>query len=154
MRNLRDIKESPNLTETLRQRWAEEVVKIFTSSPNPTSTIRPWDILLHQDGSVKALSPEKEGRSLYPSRFCIPPGNILGLDETEKVKRAEKFALGSLFYEVMTANEPFEELSDDEVQDHYGRGIFPDDVFTMAMGPYILGCWSLEFEREMEKLRE
>ncbi len=70
------------------------------------------------------------------------------------MKRAERFALGSLLYEVMTANEPFEKVSDDEVQDHYGRGIFPDDVFSMAMGPYILGCWSLEFEREMEKLRE
>lgn len=142
------------MTETLRQRWAEEIVKIFTSKPNPTSTIRPWDILLHPDGSVEALSSEKEGRSFYPSRFRIPPRSILGLDEAEKVKRAERFALGSLLYEVMTANEPFEKLSDDEVQDHYGRGIFPDDVFAMAMGPYILGCWSLEFEREMEKLRE
>ena len=52
----------------------------------------------------------------------------------------------------MTAKEPFEELSDDEVQENYSRGIFPDDVFSMAMGPYILGCWSLEFEKEMEKL--
>ena len=154
MRKVKDIKESPNMTETLRQRWAEEIVKIFTSSPNPTSTIRPWDILLHHDGSVEALSSEEEVRSFYPSRFRIPPRSILGLDEAEKVKRAEMFALGSLLYEVMTANEPFEKLSDDDVQDHYGRGIFPDDVFAMAMGPLLLACWSLEFEREMEKLSE
>ena len=154
MRSLRDIKESPKMTDKLRQRWVEEIVKIFSSSPNPISTIRPWDILLHQDGSVEALSSEKEGRSFYPSRFRIPPLTVLGLDEGEKVKRAERFALGSLLYELMTANEPFQELSDDEVQDHYGRGIFPDDVFAMAMGPYILGCWSLEFEKEMEKIRE
>ena len=70
------------------------------------------------------------------------------------VKRAERFALGSLLYEVMTTKEPFEELRDDEVQDHYARGIFPDDVFSMAMGPYILGCWCREFEKEMKKLRK
>ena len=154
IRRLRDIKGLPNVTEILRQRWAEEIVKSFSSSPNLGSNIRPWDILLHQDGSVEASSLEKEGRSFYPSRFRIPPRNVLGLDERERVKRAEKFALGSLLYEIMTANKPFEELSDDEVQDHYSHGIFPDDVFSMAMGPYILGCWSLEFEKKMERLRE
>ena len=151
---LKDIEASPDMTDELRQRWAAEVVNSFLLSPNPTKDIRPWDFLLKQDGSVEALSSEKGGRGPYPSRFRIPPDTIVGLDEEERVQRAEKFALGSLIYEVMTAKEPFEELSDDEVQRNFSRGIFPDDVFEMPMGPFILGCWSLEFEKELLKRRK
>lgn len=151
IQSLRDIKEVPNVTENLRLQWIERIISSFSPGPSPAA-IRPWDILLHQDGSAEMLSSEKGGRSFYPSRFQLPACNVRGLDEAEKVKRAEKFALGSLLYQVVTTNQPFEELSDDEVQDHYSRGVFPDDVFSLAMGPYILGCWSLEFEREMERL--
>lgn len=154
-RRLRDVEGSPKVTGSLRQRWTEEIVKSFASNPDLAMTIRPWDIDLNQDGSSTLVSwSEKESRSFYPSRCRIPPHNILGVDEEEKIKRAERFALGSLLYEVMTAKEPFEDLSDDEVQENYSRGIFPDDVFSMAMGPYILGCWSLEFEKEMKRLSE
>ena len=150
IRTLKDIKDSPALAEALRQRWTEEILKSI-SSPNPDKTIRPWDILLHQDGTIEILSSEKGGRNSYASRHRIPAHKIVGLDEEEEVKRAERFALGSLVYEVMTASQPFEELSEDEVQDRYSSGTFPDDVFSMAMGPFILGCWSLEFEKEMKK---
>lgn len=154
IRSLSEIKDSPDMTDDLRLRWAEEIFKLFSSTPDPVATVRPWDMLFHQDGSLEALRSEKGGQNFYPSRFRIPPRNVLGLDEGEKVKRAERFALGSLLYEIMTAKRPFEELSDDEVQNSYTLGIFPDDVFSMAMGPFILGCWSLEFEKEMERLRE
>ena len=151
-----DIKSSPKLTEDLRQKWIANLVKSFFSTPTSATTIRPWDILLHNDGSVETISSEKgnPATSLYLSRFRIPPRTIHGLDEAEKVKRAERFALGSLLYQIITANEPFEQLRDDEVQDLYRRGEFPDDVFSMTMGPYILACWSLEFEKEMEKQRK
>ncbi|KAM0796134.1 hypothetical protein BDR22DRAFT_825396 [Usnea florida] len=150
IRTLKDIKDSPAMTEALRQRWTEEILKSF-SSPNPDTTIRPWDILLHHGGTIEIRSSEKGSRSSYASRYRIPAQNIVGFDEEEQIKRAERFALGSLLYEMMTASQPFEELCEDEVQDRYSRGTFPDDVFCMAVGPYILGCWSREFEMEMEK---
>ena len=150
---MKDIKGLPDATEKLRLQWVEGIDKLFSSGPSSVANIRPWDILLLKDGSVEVLSLEEGGRSSYPSRFRIPPCNVRGLDEAEKVKRAERFALGSLLYEVMTTNKPFEELSDEQVQDHYSRGLFPDDVFSVAMGPYILGCWSVEFAEEMERLR-
>lgn len=154
VRSLKDLEGLPDLTDQLRQQWAAETVKSFSSGPSPVEAIRPWDILLHQNGSVKVLSSEKKGGRIYPARFRVPPRNVHGLDEGDKVKRAEKFALGSLLYEVMTNNQPFEELGDDELQDHYSRGAFPGDVFSMPMGPFILGCWCPEFEKEMEKLSE
>lgn len=154
IRSLRDIKGLPDVTEKLLQQWIGEIIKLCSSSPNSFANIRPWDILLHQNGSVEMLPSEKGGRNFYPSRFRIPACNVRGLDEAEKVKRAEKFALGSLLYQVVTTNQPFEELNDDEVQDRYSRGEFPDDVFSLALGPYILGCWNLEFEKEMERLRK
>ena len=154
--SLKDIKSSPKVTEELRQKWILNLTKSFSSTPTSAATIRPWDIILHPDGSLEILSSEKENPapSLYPSRFRIPPRTIHGLDEADKVKRAERFALGSLLYEIIMAYEPFEQLRDDEVQHRYERGEFPDDVFAMAMGPYILACWSLEFEKEMEKQRK
>ena len=150
MRTLKDIKDSPSMTEVLRQQWTQEILKSF-SSLNSDKTIRPWDILLHQNGTIDVSSLEKGARNFYASRHRIPAHKIVGLDEEEKVKRAERFALGSIIYEIMTVSQPFEELSEDEVLDRYNRGTFPDDVFSMAMGPFILGCWSLEFEEEMEK---
>ena len=154
IRHLRDIKGVPQLTEELRRKWAEGIIKLFSTDPNPPSsaTVRPWDILLYDNGSVGTLTSEKRGQGSYPSRCRIPPQTIHGLDEGEKVIRAERFALGSLLYELVTAAEPFEGLSDDEVQDRYSRGIFPEDVFGMSEGLVILGCWSLEFEKEMLKL--
>ena len=154
--SLKDVKSSPEMTEDLRQQWIARLVSSFSSTPTSATTIRPWDILLHDDGSVETISSEKANPapSLYPSRFRIPPRTIHGLDEADKIKRAERFALGSLLYQIITANEPFEQLGDDEVQDRYRRGEVPDDVFSMAMGPYILACWSLEFEKEMEKQRK
>ena len=128
------------MTEKLKLQWVKGIVEAFSSSPSKVVSIRPFDILLHQDGSVEGLSLGTESQGSYPSRFRIPPFKLHGLDEGEKVKRVEKFVLGSLLYEVITTNEPFEQLSDDEVQDHYSRGAFPDDVFSMAMAPYILGC--------------
>ena len=150
VRNLKDIKNSPAMTEVLRQQWTQEILKSF-SSPNADKTIRPWDILLYRDGTIELLFSEKGSRNSYASHHRIPAHQIVGLDDEEKVQRAEMFALGSLVYEVMTASRPFEELSEDEVQDRYNRGTFPDDVFSMAMGPLILGCWSLEFDKEMRK---
>ena len=155
IRRLREIKGTPQLTKELRGKWAEGIKKLFSTDPNaPTSaTIRPWDILLYDDGSVGTLTSEKGGRGgSYPSRLRIPPQTVLGLDDGERVIRAENFALGSLLYELVTATEPFEGLSDDEVQDRYSCGIFPDDVFAMTEGHVILACWSLEFREEMVRL--
>ena len=154
--SLKEIKSSPKVTDQLRQQWISSLVTSFSATPTSATTLRSWDILLHDDGSAETLSSEKDNPApnLYPSRFRIPPATIQGLDEVDKVKRAERFALGSLLYEIVTAKEPFEQLRDEEVQDRYGRGEFPDDVFAMAMGPFILGCWSLEFEKEMEKVRK
>ena len=152
--SLKDVKGAPDMTEKLKLQWVKGILEAFSSSPSKVVSIRPFDILLHHDGSVEALSFQIGRQVSYPSRFRIPPFKLQGLDEAEKVKRVEKFALGSLLYEVITTNEPFEQLSDDEVQDHYSRGAFPEDVFSIAMGPYILGCWSHQFEKEMEKLRK
>lgn len=60
----------------------------------------------------------------YPARFQIPPRTLWGLDEEQKVKRAEMFAMASLLYEIFSGTQIFEGLSGDEVQDRFSNGEF------------------------------
>lgn len=48
---------------------------------------------------------------VYPVRFQIPPGTLRELDHHEKVRRAERFAMASLLYEILSGTKPFEELT-------------------------------------------
>ena len=154
IRSLSDIKDSPDRIDKLELQWTQGIVKSFNTDSNQVTTIRPWDILLHQDGSVETLSSDKENPGFYPSRYRIPSQHLLGLDERERVRRAERFALDSLIYQNVTAKQPFQELSGNEVQDRYRSGDFPDDVFSMATGPFILACWCVDFEEELKKHRK
>jgi hypothetical protein len=119
------------------------------------NSIRPWDFVLSFDDSVRSLavpSSEDDHNRVYPARYRIPPATIEDLDEGERVKRAELFALGSILYEIWFSRKPFEELSDVEVQIRYSNANVPEDVTTLSQGPVILSCWSVEFARELYQI--
>ena len=62
----------------------------------------------------------------YPLRYRIPTSKIQNLSLQEKVWRAEKFALGTLLYELFAGHRIFEGMSDSEVQGQYTAAKFPD----------------------------
>jgi len=76
---------------------------------------------------------------------------ITGLKSEEKIWRYEKFALGTLLYELYTGRRIFEGQSDVEVQNHYRRAAtFPNlDSLPLFMQCLIYACWSAEFGRYM-----
>jgi hypothetical protein len=71
----------------------------------------------------------------------------LGLEE--QVWRSEKFALGTLLYELHTGPRIFDGQSDDEVQENYRKATtFPNlESLPPLMQCLIYACWSAEFGR-------
>ena len=144
--------------KNLRQEWSAELVKMFQPDPESKLQVRPWEILLKSDGSVenRAIARDVDDdleKGYDNARFRIPSNTIQELGREEKVRRTERFALGSLLYEILSNKNIFPDLSDDTIQDRFNRGDFPEEVYSLPMGPYILGCWSREFEQELERQR-
>lgn len=137
-----------------REKWTIGVMKHIGGGSEHLS-IRPWDFVARLDGSVESLAtptPEDDLSEGYPARFQIPPATLHGLETDEKVKRAEKFAMASLLYEIMSGRKPFEDLSDSDLQNRFTRGDFPDDAATLPSSLFILSGWSEEFSQEIAKL--
>jgi len=103
------------------------------------------------DGTVQAepvgtvLSGNPPGD--YPARYRIPTHTIRDLPLQEKIWRAEKFALGTLLYELLSGHRIFEGLSDQEVQNKFTDGnTFPDiSEVPILFQRLIYACWSAEF---------
>ena len=153
------IRAYPDVGIELRTKWAQEIMKSFaTTSDKPHRQIRPWDFIAMLDGSVKALaavtSPPRKNPSEnvgYSARFQIPPRTLWGLDEAQKVHRAEMFAMASLLYEILSGTQIFEGLSDEEVQERFSKGEFPPDAVSLPNSLVIYSGWSEEFAQELAK---
>lgn len=116
-------------------------------------SVQPWDFLSKLDGSVKPLPVSASESDVYPARFQIPPDTIREPDHHERVRRAERFSMASLLYEIFTGTKPFEELTDDEVQYRFGNADFPDNASSLPNSLVIYSGWSEEFSMELNKRR-
>jgi hypothetical protein len=120
-----------------------------------TTQIRPISLILNLDATVEA-EPVRMGVAnnypgVYPPRYRIPMSTIGNLPLEEQVWRSEKFALGTLLYELFAGHTIFEGMSNDEVQDRYGKGAtFPDLTELPALVQCLIyACWSAEFGRHI-----
>ena len=149
------LNDCPDLGIEIRTSWANEVMKHFAKTDEkPYTSIRQWDFVAGIDGSIESLPmPTVEGDLIegYPARFQIPPSTLHGPDHEEKVRRAERFAMASLLYEIMTGRKPLEGLTDDEVRRCFAVGDFPDDAAALPNGLFILSGWSAEFSQELTR---
>jgi len=57
-------------------------------------------------------------------------------------QKDEIFAFGSACYHILMRHVAFHELSDDDVEDRYKQGIFPELKSLGAFGVIIGGCWN------------
>jgi len=137
-----DLKDCPEVGIEIRTQWAREIVKYFGIIHD---SMRPWDFLGRIEGSVKPLPMSVPESGVYPVRFQIPPGTLRELDHHEKVRRAERFAMASLLYEILSGTKPFEELTDAEVQHRFSNADFPDDAISLPNSLLIYSGWSEEF---------
>ena len=151
---IRPLSDYPTTGTEIRTLWANEVIKHFGSTEEPHTSIRPLDFVAGLDGSLESIgTPVLESDLLegYPAHFQIPPSTLSGLDHDEKLRRAEKFAMAILLYQIMTGKKPFEGLTDDEVQRRFIKGDFPDDAAALPNVLFILAGWSAEFSQELTR---
>jgi len=89
---------------------------------------------------------EKWASAFEGARFCLPRS----LDEPSTTI-TDLFALGSTIYEIMTGKQPYEDLSDDEVEARYKQLLFPS-VATIPCGEVIIACWCSKLKSANEVL--
>ena len=148
------LKDYPDVGIEIRTLWVNEVMKHFGQTQERRDRIRPWDFVARLDGSVESLTApvsESDSAEVYPTRFQIPPDTLRGLDHNEKVRRAEMFAMASLLYEIVSGKKPFEGLADEEVQQRFVNGDFPNDAADLPHSLIILSGWSEEFSQEVTR---
>jgi hypothetical protein len=129
---------------------------IRETPPGSATRIRPISLIVALDGTVEAepihmlVDSNPHLTTVYPVRYRIPQSMIRDLQsEEEQVWRSEKFALGTLLYELYTGERIFDGQSDDEVQDQYRTAAtFPNlESLSDFMQRLIYSCWSAEFGR-------
>ncbi|OBT87958.1 hypothetical protein VE02_04514 [Pseudogymnoascus sp. 03VT05] len=112
--------------------------------------VRALNFLLDEELRLKIIDFEGssidggEAGAVESTRFFLPR-------EWRELStaRTEVFALGSLFYEIMTGGEPYAELGDEEVTERFGSKEFPD-VGGLVCGDVMMKCWLGEVESAEE----
>lgn len=119
------------------------------------------EILLGSSKKIQAMKQKPHSdqkatgeKAAYPAHSRIPPGSIADLDQSEQVKRAESFALGSLLYEIFTNDKPFAAFNADEVQIKFSQAQVPADDLPPHLCALIYTCWSFEFAQRLTELGE
>ncbi|KAL8827311.1 MAG: hypothetical protein Q9191_003266 [Dirinaria sp. TL-2023a] len=143
-----DIKDCPEIGDEIRLQWVGKIIEYFKVMHD---SLRSWDFIGTLDGSIKLLSMPALQGDVYPARFQIPPATIRELDHNDQVRRAERFAMASLLYEILSGKKPFEELTDEEVQHRFRNADFPDNAKDLRNSLAIYSGWSEEFSQELEK---
>jgi len=138
-----------NMSNETRLELSLQLIK-YIHRP-PSKDIRPISLILSPDGKLKAepiRMPINEKPVSYPARYRIPSSTICDLDSREQVRRSEKFALGTLLYELNTGQRIFDGQSDSKIQKNYCNGnTFPslESLEPAFMQCIIYACWSAEF---------
>ncbi len=150
---------SGDVPTVVRLQWAKCIADGVTLGLYASqSSLQPLDFLLHTNGHVERRREsepvhydEHDDQHQYPAHFRIPPDTLDGLPLTERIVRAERFAVGSLIFEVMSTGKPHVDLSNAEVQDRFKKGVYPENVIHLphGTGVSVLGLWSVEFANEL-----
>jgi hypothetical protein len=133
------------------------LIKSIHPTTNAATRIRPISLVLNLDGIVQVEPVHRvfadTPPGIYITRYRIPMSTIRDFPLEEQVWRAEKFALGTLLYELLVGHRIFEGLPDDEVEHRYRQATtFPDLATDLGNLPIYLQyliytCWSAEFGR-------
>jgi serine/threonine protein kinase len=155
--NLREhIKNSSSsITVSQSLQWAydaAEALHVLHSHGVIHCDVKPENFLLNSDSRLKIIDFSGSsfdgipGSAVEGTRFCLPRS----WDDPSTV-RTDLFALGSTIYEIMTGEQPYNDLPDDEGETRYSRLMFPD-VQAVRCGQVIYACWRGEIKTAKEAM--
>lgn len=141
------LSDIPNAART---ELALKLIKHFHPPAENTTRIRPISLVLFTDGTMQTVpvhmvhSDNRPGT--YPPWYRLPPMRD-NLSPQEQVWRAEKFALGTLLYEVLVGRRMFEGEPRGQIQQRYASATFPQlgGELPAWAHPLIYACWSAAF---------
>lgn len=136
------------ITPKQRECWmvqAAEALAVVHAADVIHCDVTPRNFLLDQ--ALQLYICDFAGSSISGSLQTKAPGPRFqppGWDWRSKPKTCDDiFALGSVFYFIQTGNEPYHDVSEDEVETHFNKGNFPD-VSMLSCGNIIRQCWAGE----------
>jgi serine/threonine protein kinase len=134
-------------------RWASQVtqaIQYIHSRGVMQVDIGPHNVLLDQYETAK-LS-DFAGSSLDKSKPTVAPSahsEHPNMPHTQPSIQSELFALGSMLYEIETANEPYPDKNEQELEELFKADKYPD-TDKLILGMVITNCWMAQYEDASE----
>lgn len=150
----REAKTTPDLHETLK--WASqsaEALQFMHDKQVFQVDVGAHNILLDDSDDLKFC--DFAGSSIDGEQHLVL-ASAHSTKTTEDYKptvETELFALGSLFYEIETAYQPYHEKYDHEIQELFTADVFPDTQ-RLVLGPAIQKCWRSQYSCAAEALAD
>lgn len=126
---------------------AAESLSILHSVQIIHGDINSWNFLLTDDFRLCIIDfsgstiDGEAGSGFEGFRYCLPRSF-----HDPSTVRTDLFALGSLLYEIMTGETPYQSCEDQEVEEYFRKGIFPPTKDVPLLGSIMLGCWRGAYE--------
>lgn len=146
--HLRTVNKEKQISEKQRISWAIQIAEAIDFIH--TAGVIHGDLTcanIFLDEGFNAKLADFAGSSIDGSPLLVgvtasheTPGSLLSV-------QGDLFAFGSVLYEIMTTQVPYDDKADDEIQALYTKGVFPDTSFLGTMGHIIRKCWLGKYPR-------
>ena len=140
------LKNQPSLDFERRLIWLEQIastLEYLGSHGVVHGDLRCANIFLDKDLNIKLA--DYAGSSLNQSPLLVAPTVSHRYLGPELSRQIDIFALGSVFYHIMTGAYPYSDLADSEIKSRYSRYEFPDTKSLDSIGRIIQRCWHGEY---------
>ncbi|TPX14918.1 uncharacterized protein E0L32_005027 [Thyridium curvatum] len=147
LRTFLDMQPSPS--RRLQLQWAldaAEAVGLVHACDIIHSDIKPSNFLVDEHLRLRLIDfsgssiDDQPALVVENARFFLPRNR----QEDQSSVLTDLFALGSTIYEIMTTQQPYEDLDEEEVEARYIHGDFPG-VEGVVCGDIINKCWTQQY---------
>jgi len=153
--DLRDVGARPPAKDVLR--WATQISQALHHAHSRhvfQVDIGPHNVLL--DWSENAKLSDFAGASIDGSKPTVlpsPHSEHPDMPGQNPSIQTEMFALGSMLYEIETTRQPYHDKSDEDIEDLFRAGEFPD-TSGLILGAVISKLWRMGYEDVGEAMED